>query len=444
MARENERTERVREQQEQLRLVREQFQRQSAVHKEQLLRHMEHAKRHNQPLDAASFAASFAVSVAASLDAKPSLTRPSPASAWAPPAAQSSAPSRGRAASYAQSQAASRSPAVLAAAPPPQRRPASAAALRRRSQQPDQPPAPGSLSARDARRRQHQQGARRLVPAPAVQLPAPVHDTQALEGRAVITSPGANDRRAAASRTGLRSAPPSRSPTVRAYAPPQTAEQVQGRPARRPHSSAGARWSLPRSAPEVGTEENGGWSRPQPRDGPASEDARAEAELEGAVRASRQSPPSGAAAAQQRARSARLPPALAAAQQVYAQQPVSAERRGSSKRSRPRRGQPAGAHEGFALLPDGDLAKRERAAAEVELLRRRQNQHLLSVLEEEQAAEEQRELRLRITTDARERERLELVFGQERARASDRIMRLTEDHEMAIAARMRELGLAPV
>ena len=42
---------------------------------------------------------------------------------------------------------------------------------------------------------------------------------------------------------------------------------------------------------------------------------------------------------------------------------------------------------------------------------------------------------------AKEKRRLEKIFGVERAKASERIMRITEDHETALAYRMTELGL---
>ena len=45
------------------------------------------------------------------------------------------------------------------------------------------------------------------------------------------------------------------------------------------------------------------------------------------------------------------------------------------------------------------------------------------------------------TADAEEREKLERQFGLERARASERIMRITEEHEMALATRMAQLGV---
>jgi len=70
-----------------------------------------------------------------------------------------------------------------------------------------------------------------------------------------------------------------------------------------------------------------------------------------------------------------------------------------------------------------------RKAAALDVLRRKQNEKLLMVLEEEQKAEEEREKKMREVREAGERQRLDKIFGVERARASDRIMKLTEEHE---------------
>ena len=78
---------------------------------------------------------------------------------------------------------------------------------------------------------------------------------------------------------------------------------------------------------------------------------------------------------------------------------------------------------------------------QVESLRRRQNQMLLAVLEQEQTAEDARERSLAAARDAAAREALETSFRAQRSAASDRIMRLTEDHERALASKMQALGL---
>ena len=46
---------------------------------------------------------------------------------------------------------------------------------------------------------------------------------------------------------------------------------------------------------------------------------------------------------------------------------------------------------------------------------------------------------MREVRESSERARLDKIFGVERARASDRIMKLTEEHERAIQAKMVEL-----
>lgn len=60
-------------------------------------------------------------------------------------------------------------------------------------------------------------------------------------------------------------------------------------------------------------------------------------------------------------------------------------------------------------------------------MRREQNEALLRVLEDERSAEERRERSLKIVADQQERNRLEIVFADERKRASERIIKLTKD-----------------
>ena len=117
----------------------------------------------------------------------------------------------------------------------------------------------------------------------------------------------------------------------------------------------------------------------------------------------------------------------------------------------------------------------------IESIRQRHNEQLLRVLEQEQEQEERREriLRgikvssdlicsseleylvsdivaigvflflfffffikfLRTFQDEEERRRLDRVFGLERAKSSQRIMRITEEHEMVLANKMAEAGI---
>ena len=70
--------------------------------------------------------------------------------------------------------------------------------------------------------------------------------------------------------------------------------------------------------------------------------------------------------------------------------------------------------------------------AEIDAMRRQQNQALLKLLEEERLAEEDRGKMGKLVKDHEERHRLELVFSEERKRASERIISLTRQHELNI------------
>lgn len=75
---------------------------------------------------------------------------------------------------------------------------------------------------------------------------------------------------------------------------------------------------------------------------------------------------------------------------------------------------------------------------QLEELRKHQNEALLEVLEDERGAEEQRTGLGRGVSDTKERNRLELVFAEERKRASERIIAMTKDHEQ----KMKQVILA--
>jgi len=66
---------------------------------------------------------------------------------------------------------------------------------------------------------------------------------------------------------------------------------------------------------------------------------------------------------------------------------------------------------------------------QLEDLRKHQNEALLEVLEDERQAEEHRTEMGRGVSDTKERNRLELIFTEERKRASERIIAMTKDHE---------------
>merc|ERR1740117_167041 len=77
----------------------------------------------------------------------------------------------------------------------------------------------------------------------------------------------------------------------------------------------------------------------------------------------------------------------------------------------------------------------------VEALRRKQNEELLLMLGEEQRVEERREEARSRATLPGERRQLDRRFGTERAKVSERIMRLTDRHEKELSTKMTELGL---
>ena len=95
----------------------------------------------------------------------------------------------------------------------------------------------------------------------------------------------------------------------------------------------------------------------------------------------------------------------------------------------------------MARRPTQEHLTADEAQHLVEQLRRQQNEDLLLVLEQEQRNETDREIELAKVTDPTERRRLEQLFGVERARASERIMQITAEHEAVLASHMKELKL---
>ena len=69
------------------------------------------------------------------------------------------------------------------------------------------------------------------------------------------------------------------------------------------------------------------------------------------------------------------------------------------------------------------------------------NMELMEVLEQETAAESQREFQLKQATDELERRRLEKIFGIERAKASERIIATSDRHDNILRQEMASLGL---
>jgi len=78
---------------------------------------------------------------------------------------------------------------------------------------------------------------------------------------------------------------------------------------------------------------------------------------------------------------------------------------------------------------------------ELEVLRRKQNEVLLRILEDEKRAEEERMAALRTTTDQESRNNLELIFAEERKRASERIIKQTKENEAVIKQAMLTVAM---
>ena len=84
---------------------------------------------------------------------------------------------------------------------------------------------------------------------------------------------------------------------------------------------------------------------------------------------------------------------------------------------------------------------RDEALRIIDGIRERNNREILSILAEEQANEAQREAKLREVKDENEKNRLEKIFGIERARASERIVSSSDRHEVQLRDEMKRLGL---
>lgn len=85
-------------------------------------------------------------------------------------------------------------------------------------------------------------------------------------------------------------------------------------------------------------------------------------------------------------------------------------------------------------------AQKVLSSEQIEDLRRQQNASLLSVLELERQLEAAREKRLADAQGA-DKERLEILIGEERAAASQRIMDVVGHHEKELKMRMAALNL---
>ena len=74
-------------------------------------------------------------------------------------------------------------------------------------------------------------------------------------------------------------------------------------------------------------------------------------------------------------------------------------------------------------------------------MRHKHNQELLTILEEEQNNEAGREAKLKNLTNENEIRELEKTFGIERARASERIVKASTEHERLINLEMKRQKL---
>ncbi len=63
------------------------------------------------------------------------------------------------------------------------------------------------------------------------------------------------------------------------------------------------------------------------------------------------------------------------------------------------------------------------------------------LLEKEQANENERQRIYASVSDEAERQRLDKIFGIERAKASEIIRAITKEHEATLALKMEQLGL---
>jgi len=123
-------------------------------------------------------------------------------------------------------------------------------------------------------------------------------------------------------------------------------------------------------------------------------------------------------------------------------------RPGAKKRRKepgaPRAGPGAAALPGWAHGRDGRGAAPAAAGLAADIvdgIRRKQDEHLLSVLREEQIAESRRETVLRgVGRD--ERARLEQIFARERQEASQRILAMAARNQHQLSERMAQLGVA--
>ena len=82
-----------------------------------------------------------------------------------------------------------------------------------------------------------------------------------------------------------------------------------------------------------------------------------------------------------------------------------------------------------------------KAKKDLEVMRKKFNDELLAVLEQEQSKENQREMQIQQISNPQEAAIMEQQFGIERAKASQKIIDISNEHEEIIMKEMRTLGL---
>lgn len=82
-----------------------------------------------------------------------------------------------------------------------------------------------------------------------------------------------------------------------------------------------------------------------------------------------------------------------------------------------------------------------KAKKDLEVMRKKFNDELLAVLEQEQSKENQREMQIQQISNPQEAALMEQQFGIERAKASQKIIDISNEHEEIIMKEMRTLGL---
>lgn len=89
-----------------------------------------------------------------------------------------------------------------------------------------------------------------------------------------------------------------------------------------------------------------------------------------------------------------------------------------------------------------DPAKtRNELVAKFTNLQRRNHEYLAQVIEEESEAEKKRAMQWRLEKDPRTRKLLKEKFGRERMEARERIERIRDENEMALASKLVETNL---